>query len=119
MQVSSSSLRQMQVTWHGYPNTTGLSTVHYRISDALVDPLEEEAPLLTGTGLGTGADSGTDVRNVTGMQQWSEEVCVCVCGCVCVCVCVSFASHLSLLRRLECVPSLECVLSLEFVLFCH
>jgi hypothetical protein len=102
----------MQVTWHGYPNTTGLSTVHYRISDALVDPLEEEAPLLTGTGLGTGADSGTDVRNVTGMQQWSEEVCV----CVCVCVCVSFASHLSLLRRLECVPSLECVLSLEFVL---
>jgi hypothetical protein len=62
----------MQVTWHGYPNTTGLSTVHYRISDALVDPLEEEAPLLTGTGLGTGADSGTDVRNVTGMQQWSE-----------------------------------------------
>ncbi len=76
----------MQVTWHGYPdtshgypNTNGLSTVHYRISDALVDPLEEEATLLTGTGLDTVADVGTDIGKVTGMQQRSEEVCVCVC----------------------------------------
>jgi len=64
----------MQVTWHGYPNTNGLSTVHYRISDALVDPLEEEATLLTGTGLDTVADVGTDIGKVTGMQQRSEEV---------------------------------------------
>jgi hypothetical protein len=47
----------MQVTWHGYVNTTGLSTVHYRISDALVDPLEEEAapvpsPVPVSKGLG-------------------------------------------------------------------
>ncbi len=28
----------MQATWIGYPNSTGLSTVNYRITDAVVDP---------------------------------------------------------------------------------
>jgi len=29
----------IQVTWIGYPNTTGLDCVHYRITDAVCDPV--------------------------------------------------------------------------------
>ena len=28
----------MQITYLGYPNTTGLSTIDYRLTDALADP---------------------------------------------------------------------------------
>ena len=28
----------VQVTWNGYPNTTGMSAIDYRVSDALCDP---------------------------------------------------------------------------------
>lgn len=30
----------VQVTWIGYPNTTGLATIHYRVTDGLVDPVD-------------------------------------------------------------------------------
>lgn len=31
-------LAPVQITWIGYPNTTGLSTIHYRVTDGVVDP---------------------------------------------------------------------------------
>jgi predicted O-linked N-acetylglucosamine transferase (SPINDLY family) len=33
----------VQVTYLGYPNTTGLTTLHYRLTDAVADPPEEQA----------------------------------------------------------------------------
>ena len=30
----------IQVTWIGYPNTTGLSTIDYRLTDDVADPVE-------------------------------------------------------------------------------
>ncbi|MBW8370373.1 MAG: tetratricopeptide repeat protein [Thiobacillus sp.] len=33
----------VQMTWMGYPNTTGLNTIDYRITDRIADPAGEEA----------------------------------------------------------------------------
>lgn len=33
----------VQMTWMGYPNTTGLSTIDYRITDGIADPAGEDA----------------------------------------------------------------------------
>jgi predicted O-linked N-acetylglucosamine transferase (SPINDLY family) len=37
----------IQATWLGYPNTSGLSTVDYRITDAIADPIGESDALNT------------------------------------------------------------------------
>ena len=37
----------VQVTWLGYPNTTGLSTIDYRLTDAIADPAGEADRLYT------------------------------------------------------------------------
>lgn len=37
-------LAPIQVTWIGYPNTTGMKTIHYRVTDGTVDPRETTQP---------------------------------------------------------------------------
>lgn len=39
LDVMALRLAPVQVTWIGYPNTTGLSTVHYRVTDGSVDAM--------------------------------------------------------------------------------
>ena len=34
----------IQVTWIGYPNTTGLDYVHYRVTDGITDPVDTTQP---------------------------------------------------------------------------
>ena len=39
----------VQVTWIGFPNTTGLKTIDYRLTDAVADPTDEDDRLHTET----------------------------------------------------------------------
>jgi protein O-GlcNAc transferase len=34
------SSAHLQMTWIGYPNTTGLRSIHYRVTDAIADPVD-------------------------------------------------------------------------------
>ena len=47
LRVFSRRLAPLQATWLGYPNTTGLSEMDYRITDALSDPEGETDTLYT------------------------------------------------------------------------
>lgn len=38
LDVMALRLAPLQLTWIGYPNTTGLSSIHYRVTDGTVDP---------------------------------------------------------------------------------
>lgn len=40
LDVMALRLAPLQITWIGYPNTTGLDAIHYRVTDATVDPEE-------------------------------------------------------------------------------
>lgn len=40
LDVMALRLAPVQVTWIGYPNTTGLGTIHYRVTDGTVDPVD-------------------------------------------------------------------------------
>lgn len=39
LDVMALRLAPVQVTWIGYPNTTGLESIHYRVTDGTVDPI--------------------------------------------------------------------------------
>ena len=39
LDVFACSAAPIQVTWIGYPNTTGVETIHYRVTDAVTDPM--------------------------------------------------------------------------------
>ena len=49
----------IQVTWIGYPNTTGLDYVHYRVTDALTDPPNTTQPFSVFTPTPCGGDSSS------------------------------------------------------------
>ncbi len=47
IRLMANRLAQIQVSYLGYPNTTGLDSVDYRITDAVVDPPEHSDPFYT------------------------------------------------------------------------
>ena len=77
LDVFACSPAPVQVTWLGYPNTSGLSTIRYRVAAESVDPrlpveTEERSKLREVTR--DGAASAAREGGAAGMQQWSEEV---------------------------------------------
>ena len=73
LDVFACSPAPVQATWLGYPNTSGLSTVRYRVADAIVDPLLRKGEERSESS-GEKEDANAPVVHDGDMQQWTEEV---------------------------------------------